>query len=131
MTDSDNSSPDPPLESVKNNGGWQRRLKLTIAACAVGLMVVAAGQLWAHLNHRPQIVYPPEALVELRSNGSHVDPKLLKELIQAYNLEKAQQPTCVVGKKYGAVCQDGEVTFDGSEGACSDNGGVKEWIECR
>lgn len=131
MTDSADRPPEPPLKPVKNNTGWQRRLKLTIAACALCLMVVAAGQLWASLNHRPQIVYPPEALVELRSGPRPIDEKLLNELLRAYNLEKAQQPTCVVGTKYGALCRDGDVTYDGSEGACSDNGGVKQWIECR
>ena len=129
MTDSDDSPSEPPLQPVKNNAGWQRRLKITIAACAVGLMLVAAGQLWERLNHHPQIVYPPGALIELRSGPRPVNEEYLKELLRAYRLGPA--PTCVVGKKYGAVCQDGEVTFDGSEGACSDNGGVKEWIECR
>lgn len=129
MIDSDDKPPQSPLQPAKNNAGWHRRLKLIIAACAVGLMLVVAGQLWASLNHRPQIVYPPEALVELRSRDRPVDEKLLKALLRAYHLDPA--PTCIVGKKYGAVCQDGEVTFDGSEDACSDNGGVKEWIECR
>lgn len=129
MTDSDDTPPESPLEPDRNNAGWHRRLKLTIAACAVSLMVVAAGQLWASLNHRPQIVYPPEARAELRSRDRPIDEEYLKELLRAYHLDPA--PTCVVGKKYGAVCQDGEVAFDGSEGACADNGGVKEWIECR
>jgi hypothetical protein len=122
-------SSEAPIQPVKNNAGWQRRLKLIIAACALFLMLVAAGQLWANLNHHPQIVYPPEALVALQSRKHPIDEEYLKALLRAYHLDPA--PTCIVGKKYGALCQDGEVTFDGSEDACADNGGVKEWIECR
>jgi hypothetical protein len=130
MTDSDDIPSEPPLQPVKNNAGWQRRLKITIAACAVGLMLVAAGQLWERLNHHPQIVYPPEALVELRQGERPVNEEYLRELLRTYRRDHPS-PTCIVGKKYGALCQDGEVTFDGSEDACSDNGGVKEWIKCR
>src|SRR5207302_1330063 len=94
-------------ETVKNSTGWQRRLMLAIAVCVVCLILVAAVQLSAQLNHRPELVFPPEAAATLRlqqSGERPVSPELLDRLVKA-------MPTCVVGKKYGAVCQDGEVTF--------------------
>lgn len=117
------------IPSRENSIGWQRRLKAAVVTCVVCVVVVAAGQLYATLTHRPQIVYPPEALAALRENSSGTLPiskEHLDQLMKVYGLDD-----CTVGKKYGAVCQDGYVTFGDSADGCSGHGGVKQWIECR
>jgi hypothetical protein len=40
-------------------------------------------------------------------------------------------PTCTVGKKYGALCNDGFFSYVSREDTCEGHGGAKEWIECR
>jgi hypothetical protein len=47
--------------------------------------------------------------------------------MKAYGLDDP----CIEGKKYGALCQDGEAIYGGSEVVCEDHGGVEGWIECR
>ena len=89
------------------------------------MTLVMIGAVMIANPHHPQVQWPESEYAELRSSGSHpVSAEFLQELIKAY-------PTCVVGEKYGAICQDGEVSHDPGPDACSDNGGVKEWITCK
>jgi hypothetical protein len=116
-------------EMGKNDAGWRRRFKILLAACIVCVILVAAIQLYSNLTHRPQIVYPPEFSAALRAqwpNRAPVNPKIVDYYVNLYGLD-----TCNVDMKYGALCQDGYATFDGSEGACSEHGGVKVWVECK
>lgn len=83
--------------------------------------------------HKPSINWPKERsdqVAELRvlsTNGQKpVNAAYLEEVLKAYKLEP-----CVIGEKYGAYCQDGTWTYDSDAEACTDQGGVKEWITCR
>ena len=129
MLSDDVAPTDNAAEVGKNNAGWRRRFKILLAACIACVILAAALQLHANLTHRPQIVYPPEFSAALRAQGPNrpsVSPELLDYYVKLYGLDK-----CHLDTKYGALCQDGYATFDGSEGACSEHGGVKVWVECK
>jgi len=130
MSNSDDIPPEFEALEVEKSTGWKALLTLAVSACVVAVVVVLTFYLVAIVTHCPQLVYPPgvDPVAELRATGDmpSVNRTLLNRLVKAYEIDP-----CTVGKKYGALCQDGEVIYDGSEGACSDHGGVKQWIECR
>lgn len=112
-------------EAAKNNSDWRGRLRFIILVGLVCLALGVAAQMFVNLNHHPQLIIPPEARLALDpTNHPQLSKKFVEELLRA-------MPTCVVGQKYGAVCQDGTVTYDHSDDPCSEHGGVKTWIECR
>jgi hypothetical protein len=123
----DNATADFGGEAGKNSAGWHRRLKLFLAFFVVLAVLVGAVQLYAYLTYRPQLVYPPGYEAALRAMPK-VDPQLVDYYVKLYGLDTKP---CTVGKKYGALCQDGKISLFGSADACKDDGGVKEWVECR
>jgi hypothetical protein len=130
MNETDEMPTDVEVIPTRNSAGWQGRL---IAVVVVGVATVALILLLAKIAHVPKMVYPAEMqtqTAELRSQNSELRPmnkEVLDSLMKAYGLDEP----CIEGKKYGALCQDGEVIHSGSEGVCEDHGGVKGWIECR
>lgn len=115
--------------AARRGARGQRGVLYLVAACIIVPILTAATLLYTASDHRPQIVFPPEARAGLSITTTGKPPisaDLLKRLIEKYDLDP-----CVIGTKYGAVCEDGEVTFSHGEDVCSDHGGVKEWIECR
>ncbi len=104
-----------------------------LAGAAVLLCAALLATLFvsANLDHHPQIFYPHEAVATMQGrSGVALPKKLVDDLRKRYNLPE-ETPTCVVGKHYGALCQDGTFTLDGSEGACVGHLGVKSWVEYR
>jgi hypothetical protein len=109
--------------------------------CVLVAALFAAILAYANLNHVPQVVYPPgmnpiNKLESSSANNKPINPTLIAYYTNLYSdemtaLAKTPQPTCVVGKKYGALCQDGEITYDTDPAACAEHSGVKEWAECR
>ena len=117
----------PIPDNGKEKPGAKRHLRGLLGALAVCAGLVVAVQLLMSLNHKPSLVIPDEVLALQRAQwgGSpNVSTELIERLLTV-------MPTCTVGKKYGALCHDGTVTYGGSENACEDNKGVKTWIECR
>jgi hypothetical protein len=139
-------SPAPKPAKARNSDGWQRRLLIAVALAGACLLVLGAIQAWGTLNHHPELVYLPDVKAALDRQYAKPPPiskEVLDRLIQIYKLDVT--PTCVVGKKYGALCQDGYVdrylplpdTSGGfspppdEESICVNHGGPKTWIECR
>jgi hypothetical protein len=124
--------PESKAATLTNSLGWQRRLGiiLVIAAFFVGLFGVM--QAVAYFTREPELVYPPEhpfsdprlREVKIEIEGRPVHPELIKLLERMYGPDRP----CTRGQKYGAVCQDGTITSDGTESACLKNGGVKGWV---
>jgi hypothetical protein len=108
-----------------------------VLAVVVGLMIVVS-----EVARPPRLVYPAsvQATIEAgledwnlrQSDNRPISNQMLKELLKAYGLED-----CLVGGKYGALCEDGTFTRTGLlredllDAVCSQHGGVREWIECR
>jgi hypothetical protein len=124
----------PPL-SKSNPVDWQRTLQ---TALVVWVACVCLFGIYTALTYKPHLVYPPgygdEApgqLLQLQMPSGEgykpVSKELIDRLIKAYGLDA----TCTIGKKYGAVCQDGVLTYDRDASACSDHGGVRDWVVCR
>jgi hypothetical protein len=89
------------------------------------MTVVMVGAVVIANPHHPRVQWPDSERATLRYTGAKpIDADSLEQLLKAL-------PTCVVGEKYGAICEDGEVSHDPVPDACVDNGGVKEWITCK
>lgn len=144
MDSSEHEVYEPRPEPLPSSYGWQRRLVATIVG---GIVIVGIVWLMVIVSERagrpPRLVYPAsvqatmdarmETLKIDRSGNRPVSDEMLKSLVKAYGLED-----CQVGRKYGALCQDGTVEqqarpFEEDQlgQLCSEHGGVKEWIECR
>lgn len=94
------------------------------------LSAVFVGAIMRANPHHPEVVWPDadRSIAEIRYTGSKpVDPDYLDKLLKAYKLDEA----CIVGKKYGAVCEDGAVIHNADPDVCANNGGVKEWVTCK
>jgi hypothetical protein len=117
---------DDRVAIYKVNFGWQRRLKITVLASIIVGALVIAFLVFADRARKPQIVYPPGWPIATLESSRPISAELLRLLEKQYGLD-----SCTRGKKYGALCQDGETSFDVSDDACADHGGVKAWVECR
>ena len=98
-------------------------------AFIVIVVLVALPFVLIRLTHRPQLEYPPGVAVnQLRIEGP-VNPELVAYYEKLYGLDHGG--SCMEGKKYATLCQDGELIWDVEEAVCSDHGGVKDWVVCR
>jgi hypothetical protein len=122
--------PESNTALVTNNVGWQRRLGIILVTAALFLGLFGVMQAVAYFTREPELVYPPGYplyVLQIESGNRPVNPELIKILEKTYGLD---QP-CTRGQKYGALCQDGTTTSDGTERACLENGGVRGWVECK
>lgn len=131
--DTDQSVGESAQVEARAKLSWQDHAKSLLGAVVVCVALLVGIQLVLGLDHqysyRPRIVMSDEVRAAMGLDRSRtVKPKINAQQIEAL---LRVLPTCAMGKKYGALCNDGTVTGDGSEDACADHNGVKAWIECR
>jgi hypothetical protein len=98
---------------------------LVLVSSLFVLLAISACGDTAPPEHHPQLVIPTD-VPSLSTQMPRIRPEDLSRIATALPI-----PTCTVGKKYGAVCQDGTWSLDTSEETCSGHGGVRAWIECQ